>query len=141
MKSSRSHQPSRASGNLEDYDRLFLAHVHRLIKLAYDRLVPASYARAQETAITGFLAEEIERHARQANPPLDALLYRLRRSARQRTKDAAAEAIRPIAKAGRYTPGLLGNVTACPLPLRVQALRDRATRRAHTSGRMGWGVS
>ncbi len=60
MIGSRSHQPGRRSDNFAEYDRLFIPRVHRLIKAGYDRLNPRQYAREQEPAITGDLAESIE---------------------------------------------------------------------------------
>jgi len=60
VRGSRSHQPSRLSGNAADYVGLFIPRVHRLIQLGYSRLNPARYANTQETAITGDLAEAVE---------------------------------------------------------------------------------
>ena len=60
MIGSKSHQPSRRSGNFAEYDRLFIPRVHRLIKLGYDRLESTQYANEQEPAITGDLTESIE---------------------------------------------------------------------------------
>ncbi len=56
----RWHQPCRRSDNIDDYDRLFIPRVHRLIKLGYDRLNPAKHATAEETEITGDLVEAID---------------------------------------------------------------------------------
>ena len=60
MRGSRSHQPSRLSDNAADYVGLFIPRVHRLIQLGYSRLNPARYVNAQETAITGDLADAVE---------------------------------------------------------------------------------
>jgi hypothetical protein len=56
-----SYQPGRASTNRDDYDRLFIPRVHRLIKLGYDGLEPREYTDAEEPAITGHLVEAIDR--------------------------------------------------------------------------------
>jgi hypothetical protein len=61
MKHSRSYQQwLGASANRGDYDRVFVLRVHKLIKLGYDQLFPSDYATAEETAITGDMAEAIE---------------------------------------------------------------------------------
>ena len=56
----RSQQPSPVSSNVNDYDRLFIPRVHRLIKLGYDRFEAEAFAEDEETAITGDLIEAID---------------------------------------------------------------------------------
>jgi hypothetical protein len=57
---SRSFQLASDSSNRDEFDEVFVRRVHALIRLGYGRLVPAKYASAQETEITGDLAYEIE---------------------------------------------------------------------------------
>jgi hypothetical protein len=61
VKGCQSYQLGRRSDNTADFDALFIPRVHHLIKLGYDRLNPAEYTESEETAITGNLAEAVER--------------------------------------------------------------------------------
>lgn len=60
MINSKSHRSGRRSGNADEYDRLFVVQVHRLVKLGYDRLNPRQYVHEEEPAITGDLVESID---------------------------------------------------------------------------------
>jgi len=59
VKGRQSYQPGGRSGNAADFDALFIPRVHHLIKLGYDRLNPAEYAKCEETAVTGELVEAV----------------------------------------------------------------------------------
>lgn len=52
--------PNGLSANCDDYRDVFVTHVHTLVRLGYEQLTPANYLSAEETAITGDLAQAIE---------------------------------------------------------------------------------
>lgn len=59
MISSRSYQPEAVFGNRDQYEAVFLANVHELIRRGYERLARGEYAESDETAITGDLVAAI----------------------------------------------------------------------------------
>ena len=81
---STSYQPGGASENSEDYERQFVPRVHRLIKLGYDRLNPRQYAQCRRNRDHGRSGRSDRRRARRSGRTLDAILFGVRRSARQR---------------------------------------------------------
>lgn len=61
MISSHVVHPLGASGNAEDFRRLFIVRVHELLWLGYARITPRDYANAEEEDITGDLTEAVDR--------------------------------------------------------------------------------
>ncbi len=56
----RSRWPVGRSDNSEDYRLAFIAHVHQLIRLGYDRMESGDYQLAQEEEITGDLRKAVQ---------------------------------------------------------------------------------
>lgn len=50
-----------SSSNVGELREVFVRRVHQLLQLGYERLTPGNYAKEEEPAITGFLAEAIDR--------------------------------------------------------------------------------
>jgi len=62
-----SQRPHGRSGNHSDYQAAFLQHVHRLLQLGYESLVPADYEHSEEDDITGDLCKHM-RHLTEMAP-------------------------------------------------------------------------